>query len=453
VIENQTEKEIIINEENESNSKKDQIPVVSVPKPKLIINFGDDSSDDEQEIQKNNRKVVTATSESNSASIPMGLDSFLRQARMRTEPKLSPVNVISPQKKKATAVVGKLSITQQMEYQKLKAEIARREKYHVSDTLLKQNEMKWKSAKANLQEKISKVNALKIKAALKRNALRKAQQHVRKMQEAFIAATRVVSANAAEFRSINEELKNSQNAVTVETNNVNQFEKQCIRIGLKLRGNSYKLPIAATLKRSDSISISPNKKFTKSETIPLSKKEIADEKKRLQELERLYSKRLQDLKNSSLLRPSSPKLIAQKSPQIVEISDSNNDKTLTTSKIQDSQKVLQTIVKEFQKSPQNHSLISLKCFLELMFFDQNIKPLESNVSVPNVDFKIPLSVESDYCNDSYDSVLSHLQSYRFVENQPKDISSNHWTNNLNPLENICRYGKAFETINLSLNHK
>jgi hypothetical protein len=270
------------------------------------------------------------------------------------------------------------------------------------------------------------------------------------MQEAFIAATRVVSANAAEFHSINEELKNSENAVTVETNNVNQFEKQCIRIGLKLRGNSYKLPIAAILKRSDSISISPNKKFTKSETIQLSKQKIADEKKRLQELERLYSKRLQDLKNSSLLRSSSPKLIAPKSPQIVEISDSNIDKTLTISKIQDSQKVLQNIVKEFQKSPQNHSLISLKCFLELMFFDQNIKPLESNLSVPKVDFKISLSVESDYCNDSYDSVLSHLQSYRFVENQPKDISSNHWTNNLNPLESICRYGKAFETINLSL---
>ena len=397
--------------ELETTTKTDASePIPPKPVPKLIIHFGDDSTDDELEIQNNSLPLRG----------PLGLDSFIKQVRLRSEIKTH-----------SSPPIPVLSVTKQRELEKLKAEIVRREKIQINDKKLKQNETQWKSAKERLTEKISKQNLLKTRVIIKRNALRKAQIHARKMQEAFRAATRIVSSTASEFHSFNNELKNIENDVKQELQNIEKFEKECIRMGLKLYGNTYKLPIPATIKRSNSVSVptTPNRKRLKSET--LSKEQIADEKKRLvQQLENCH--KLMNLKKANLLRPASPK-ITQKTTQ----SSEHNI---------DSQQVLKTLVKDLLSVSPSDSIISFNCFLERMFFNKNSKPLDINICIPENDCNSSEIYKSDGLKGCYDSVLLHLHSYRLIENQSIPISSDHWTNNVNPMQEICKFGEYLMRI-------
>ncbi|CAG2104416.1 unnamed protein product [Medioppia subpectinata] len=298
-----------VNSEIENIIKtSDQIPLK--PIPKLIINFGDDSTDEEQDINGN----------SFIDNVPQGLDSFLRQARLRSEPKT-----------KSGQSLLVLSNARQKELQELRAEIKRRELNLINDKKLHENELLLKSANETLMERISKRNLLKNRVTLKRNALRKAQIQARKMQEAFIAATRVVSATASEFHSFNDELKNIEVDVKQEINNINNYKKECLRMGTKLKGVTYRLPTGASFRRSNSTSISSNKKDPKVENNSLLREDVATEmKKRLQQelMQKLENcSKLLNLKKANHLRPSSPNPFVLKTTQNL-LGSCNDEKCL-----------------------------------------------------------------------------------------------------------------------------
>ncbi|CAG2165756.1 unnamed protein product [Oppiella nova] len=404
----ETQTLVNMSSETENMTKPtEQLPLK--PIPKLIINFGDDSTDEELDVRDN------------TSNVPKGLDFFLRQARLRSEPN-----------KKSVQSLPVLSITRQRELQELKAEILRREQNQINDKKLKENESLLKSSNERLVERISKRNLLKNRVILKRNALRKAQIQARKMQEAFIAATRVVSTTASEFHSFNDELKNIEKDVKQEVQNITNYKKECFRMGTKLKGNAYKLPTGASFKRSNSLSssVSPNKKESKLEANSPSKEDMADHKKRLQQelMQKLENcSKLLNLKKANLLRPSSPNPFVLKAVQSPE---PNNDKN-------ESQKILQTLVKDLLKVYSIDSLMSYECFLENMFSYKCHNNF--HVNIPEMDSQLSVDYKANSCDNSYDSVLSHLHSYRLIENQPKKISSDHWTNNLNPLQEICKF--------------
>ena len=388
------------------------------PVSQLIINFGDDTSDEETE---------TNTSARNE---PFGLDSFLKQARLKSETKRS--SGIPP---------SVLSVTKQKELEKLKAEIARRELNQITDKKLKQNESEWKSAKERLNEKLSKQKLLKTRVIIKRNALRKAQLHARKLQEEFRAATKLVSATASEFHSFNNELKNIEKEMQLEVQNVTKFETECYRMGLRLFGSKYELPEQVSLKRSNSVgtSLSPRKRL-KSESKVESFETIADPKKKLhkelvQKLENCS--KLLTLKKAHLMRPSSPKKF-QSSIKSNQIADQNFEIDL--------QNAMKSLVKGLLTDVFSDSVISFNCFAERLFTNKQIKPLTVNIDFGESDANSSVNSKKSPLIGNYESILSHLHSYRLIEGQPIPLTCDHWTNNLNPMQEICKFGTVIPMI-------
>lgn len=393
------------------NSPKTELP--QRPVPQLVIHFGDDTTDEEND-------EISGHSEG-----PLGLESFIKQVRLKSETKAS--SGVSP---------SVLSITRQKELEKLKAEIVRRELNQITDKKLKQNESEWKSAKERLNEKISKQKLLKTRVMIKRNALRKAQLHARKLQEEFRAATKLVSSTAAEFHSFNNELKNIEKEMELEVKNVNKFETECYRMGLKLFGSSYDLPTPVSLKRSNSAttSVSPRKRVkSESKADPIVQQTITDPKKLLhkelvQKLENCS--KLLSMKKAHLMRPSSPK-ISRTKPTL--LSDLNFEEDLKSA--------MKCLVKELLTDVFSDSVISLNCFTERMFTNKKLKPLNTTTHFSENDINSSVNNTKTCLNDSYDSVLSHLHSYRLIEGQSIPLTSDHWTNNLNPMQEICTFGK------------
>ena len=431
-----------VNKTNEKNSLSDSNraspidPINKVSREsnyksgQFIIHFGDDSSSEEESEFEGSKEVIN-----NNSAILNSIDSFLRESKINSSkitetptsrivkpltstPNLSTI-LIQPQNRSA---LKKLSLAQQKEYQKLVELIERKEEMRGSKHLLKRKEILWKEKKANLTEKFAKMKALKVEVIRKRNEMRKAQQNAKKLHDAYLAATKLVKTSAVGLNTLNTHLKSLEETTTKESHELNQIETQCIKLGLKIHGNIYKLPNETTLTRSND---SENKLLNK-DGEPMNKKELAEERESLQQRAIEVSERLNILKNNT-----------------IHVRELNSSKIVT----EKAKQSLSQFIKQLTNSSLYFSSTSLESFINMMFldrfvrrFDFKCKILQENEKMKNLEKSTEKLNPIENDNNTNESVLSHLRAYRLTEHQNEKITSFHWANKVNPFEYMCLYG-------------
>ncbi|RWS15320.1 zinc finger C3H1 domain-containing protein-like protein [Dinothrombium tinctorium] len=418
-----------------------------MPKEKIIIHFGEDSSDEGEE-EENNVKSLTVPPLSE-------LDSLLKEARSKAtvETKTSDSK---PKIFRKNNAVNKLSVAQQEEYQKLKAEIARREQNGVEkENLLTIKESKWRDLRLKFEQKKECMNDLKSKVIQKRIQLRRAQLHARKIQEMYIAATRVVASHAAELNKFNGELKSTENEIKVCEKFLSSLENECRTIGKVVKGNDYALPTIVAKKQNDESSVIQARKRLKSETDNKHKsnKELAAEKKRLQELESIVTEKLRNLKGSPALISALKKKESEVNVNADKIKDKEKPKHLVEKMKRFSKALSQNVSKHLKKPCLTKASIPFDYFLHFVTHPSQLlircsvtelkMPIQTKVN--EAQLKIPQ--KENFVKD-HDSVLFHLHSFRLSDcfeeyakkhSQSLDFTSPVYSNAINPYEYLCRF--------------
>lgn len=252
-------------------------PIVQPVAPKskytqepIIINFGNDSSsssdsecDDESQAQK------TCHSGSTKSSIE-------KSGIKGEDPRNIKVNL------------NKLTTVEKREYLVLKDQIEKLDALiNIDAPQLAQSESEYRKLKKSVLENKKKLMSAKSDLHKKRQQLLSAQQHARKMQELYMAASKVVSQTATL-------MKQAVHTVNVKVNEIEEMDKQtkdcldkCLQFGRKIEGDTYSKPSIKPLNRT--VKLEKRKKKLEDRQIALLKlvakrnEEEAEAKKREEE--------------------------------------------------------------------------------------------------------------------------------------------------------------------------
>lgn len=318
----------------------------------LVINLtGDDTTSEEDEDESEAEDEPEPAIEN---SFSLGLDRLLKEARQKSQAPAPPTAAAAPPAPLGSTPVSvmKLSEAQQLEYRRLKAEIARRELRSVvggsrlseaqRQQLVRARRLKQQaSAKRSLEAlentlhterkalwlEGKRMNTLRAEVLTKKSAVRGTQVRIQRLREQLATLERLVAGHATGIRKANVQLQTLQTAVDKRKGHIAELENQCRIHGKVLYGAKYQLPETTEAGASGSpgvpkrkISISSLQQVQKRARItgPDSQDGAATahtrrtdaaflaEKIRLQKLEAEMRLRLQELKQGSLGVPSAP---------------------------------------------------------------------------------------------------------------------------------------------------
>lgn len=188
---------------------------------RLVINFNnsDSDSDDDQPAKAE----------------PPGLMSLLAAARSQSDQKQV--------QEQLPLAIQKLTFEQQMEYIRLKKEIAKREKKVDTTTMqLAANEKRYQQLIQSAKQKELKVESIKDSVAKKKVQYLKADAHCKKMAELHAAAETMVNQTKRELERLTVEQTQSQKDLVAEKAEVRALDQECLRLGKEVRGASYVQP-------------------------------------------------------------------------------------------------------------------------------------------------------------------------------------------------------------------
>lgn len=241
------------------NSKLTAVKKIIIPPPPVhqpvVINLNDDS-DSENEIQ-------CLASEKASLN---NIDDLLMKARQ-----LSDLNALDNQQKMPASVL-ELPKCDVLEYQRLKAEIAKREQkklnkkidcHHDSSTdasvggtespiPIKENSnelMKLRSFEHLLQEQQESIGndeaemaKVKLQIENKASTLNTTELKITKLKEQLVAAVKVVGIHRQNLEKLEKKYKSLESNLALKKDEISKLEKECLASGKKISGNSYNLP-------------------------------------------------------------------------------------------------------------------------------------------------------------------------------------------------------------------
>ncbi|KAH9380369.1 hypothetical protein HPB48_014536 [Haemaphysalis longicornis] len=282
----------------------------------------------------------------------------------------APTAVAAPAPLGSTPVsVMKLSQAQQLEYRRLKAEIARRELRSIvgatseaqQQQILRARRLKQQaSAKRSLEAlentlhterkalslEGKRMNTLRAEVLTKKSAVRGTQVRIQRLREQLATLERLVAGHATGIRKANVQLQTLQTAVDKRKGHIAELENQCRIHGKILYGAKYQLPETADALASGSSPGAPKRKISISSLQQVQKRPritgpdstdgaataqtrrtdaaFLAEKIRLQKLEAEMRLRLQELKQGSLSVPSAP------TPPPLQSSATTAPETVTT---------------------------------------------------------------------------------------------------------------------------
>jgi hypothetical protein len=177
------------------------------------------------------------SSESEDDSEPPGLSSLLAAARKNCSAHSAEIPADLP------ASIKKLTIDKQLEYVRLKREIAKREKnVDTAKPLLDASEKKYSLLTDSIDKKKIKLVSIKESVAKKKDQYLKADAHAKKMEELLAAARTMVQHTAGELRRLAHELSATQQALVAEAAEVRAVDQECLRLGKEVQGASYVQP-------------------------------------------------------------------------------------------------------------------------------------------------------------------------------------------------------------------
>lgn len=247
--------------------------------------------------------------------------------------------------------VMKLSQAQQLEYRRLKAEIARRELRSIvgatseaqQQQILRARRLKQQaSAKRSLEAlentlhterkalslEGKRMTTLTAEVLTKKSAVRGTQVRIQRLREQLATLERLVAGHATGIRKANVQLQTLQTAVDKRKGHIAELENQCRIHGKILYGAKYQLPETADAGASAASPGAPKRKISISSLQQVQKRAritgpdstdgaataqtrrtdaaFLAEKIRLQKLEAEMRLRLQELKQGSLSIPSAP---------------------------------------------------------------------------------------------------------------------------------------------------
>ncbi|XP_077530617.1 uncharacterized protein LOC144142775 isoform X3 [Haemaphysalis longicornis] len=315
----------------------------------LVINLGEDDTTSEEEDEEEDEEEPEPAMEN---SFSLGLDRLLKEARQKSQVPAVPIAVAAPAPLGSTPVsVMKLSQAQQLEYRRLKAEIARRELRSIvgatseaqQQQILRARRLKQQaSAKRSLEAlentlhterkalslEGKRMNTLRAEVLTKKSAVRGTQVRIQRLREQLATLERLVAGHATGIRKANVQLQTLQTAVDKRKGHIAELENQCRIHGKILYGAKYQLPETADALASGSSPGAPKRKISISSLQQVQKRPritgpdstdgaataqtrrtdaaFLAEKIRLQKLEAEMRLRLQELKQGSLSVPSAP---------------------------------------------------------------------------------------------------------------------------------------------------
>nr|XP_037271813.1 zinc finger C3H1 domain-containing protein-like isoform X1 [Rhipicephalus microplus] len=309
----------------------------------VVINLGMDDTTSEEEDGESEAEQEPLPAVENSFSL--GLDKLLKEARQQSQvPPPPSVAEVAPLAATPVSVM-KLSQAQQLEYRRLKAEIARRELRSVMgakiDSATQQELNRARRLKQQASAKRSlealentlhterkalrlegkRMDMLKSEVLTKKSAVRGTHVRIQRLREQLATLERLAAGHDAGIRKANLQLQALQMAIDKRKGHIEKLESQCNQHGKIVYGDKYQLPVttegAATSSTKRRISISSLQQAPKRTRITGPDSEnrtaapkrtvaaILAEKIRLQKLELEMRLRLQELKQKSLAKSSS----------------------------------------------------------------------------------------------------------------------------------------------------
>lgn len=283
----------------------------------LVINLAEDSTssnsdNDSKECQEN---IVV----DNKEVLPASLEELLKQARKKSEKK----TVLLKSIMQTPSSVYKLSKAQQLEYRKLKEEIAKRE----SSQKIENKDLNMENMKNNskLEEKLSlerlklkndqeKLRILKSQLIRKKTVARSAHNKVQKLKQQLAVAEKVMTTELEMVKICNLQIKELQKCLNERMLEIKELEKQCKSGYYDCGKNEQKQFLNSLRTKSVTLKNPPSKKkievniLQDRQKAKMTGEEIAIEKKRLQTLEREITTKLQELRMKSRKTVLSKKL-------------------------------------------------------------------------------------------------------------------------------------------------
>ncbi|KAI1299395.1 hypothetical protein HDE_03974 [Halotydeus destructor] len=437
------------------DSRSKSVPVPKKPsappfkvKP-MIIYFGDDSSDDDA-------IKLTEKQPAANASVLASIESMLKEARRESEvvaqPKVTLKKtrhskvyksqpVIKPKPNPlALNSIQHLPPEQQLVYMQLRRKLDRQEKLKkLADT-----ETKYAMLKKSIPSKTTKAMLLKCKLNRKQMQVNETQKKCQEAYEAYLAADRLLGKATTELTAIKTEVRNVESEVTADKVSKVKAEQECIKLGTELKGSTYTIPSELTAKdikekakspvkrkEAPSVSVSPKRKSSRTETI--SQSQLDTERNRLEEMEGILRHRMEALE--SINKPA--KGPGEKKRKLVDIKkkDKNNDTSVDERNLKELLKRLRPYleVKEL-----GDVLMPVKWKWNLMTYPPHFEAVDVRIQEPETETDQNLNLHTVQSN-KYRSVLSHLHSYRLRNNSQDLVKSAAYANNVQPNEYICRF--------------
>lgn len=333
----------------------------------VVINLGMEDTTSEEEDEENEVDEEPLPAIENSFSL--GLDRLLKEARQKAQVPAPPPSAPETPALAATPVsVMKLSQAQQLEYRRLKAEIARRELRSVigrdkPDAATQQQLNRARRLKQQASAKRSlealentlhterkalrlegkRMDALKAEVLTKKSAVRGTHVRIQRLREQLATLERLMAGHGTGIRKANLQLQALQMAIDKRKGHIEKLENQCNLHGKIVYGDKYQLPAtpegalgaAPMAKRKISISslqqtpkrariTGPNSADKAAAPAPTKRTSAAllAEKIRLQKLEAEMRLRLQELKQSSLAKSSTAAPVTAVAPTTTPVATS-----------------------------------------------------------------------------------------------------------------------------------
>ncbi|XP_067123532.1 zinc finger C3H1 domain-containing protein-like isoform X2 [Centruroides vittatus] len=308
-----TETSNIMTEESSKNNCIEAVTINNtIPKPApLVINLAEDSSSSNSD---NETKDPETLSPDNTEALPASLEELLKQARKKSEKKAGFIKNVSLQ---TPSAVSKLSRAQQLEYRKLKEEIAKRESLQKNENKDSGNENLKQTAK--YEEKLSlerlklkkdkeKLGLLQLQLLRKKAIAGSAYNKVQQLKEQLAAAEKVAAADLKMVKMCSLEIKQLQTGINKRISDIKELEKECKSVvsddSGKIERNNQSLKPSNN--KSLTLMKNPTPKMkaemnilTNRPKARMTGEEIAIEKKRLQTLEKEITTKLQELRKKS----------------------------------------------------------------------------------------------------------------------------------------------------------
>lgn len=417
----------------------------------LIIHFGDDddSSDDEDARPKNSKER------------PLGslLDALLKQARQQTEQ----LRLITVKKTRHSKVyqrqpvssqpqslsIQHLTQKEQQEYLKLREKLDRQIKIKQLQTA----EADYLKLKNGLPAKTSKLTALKCKLNRRQLQFADAQKRYRDAYEAYQAAQLLLEKSTSDLNAAKFELKKSSAELDADKTACVKRELECKRIGEELKGADYTIPNLSAVqtsaaenreKRAENVSRKRKasectpRKHSMSENDKQKQLLISDERIKMQEKERELTSRLKMFEG--ITNPNTQPAEKRRKLEEFKAEEAKKKSQIDEKAVASFKENVEKHVKLFAEENCVHKPLSwtfnlMTCPLPSKGLKQ---PFALSVGSDSSRISNHVAAVKSSATDSYESVLTHLHSYRLRQNGD-DLVDSSYANNVQPSDVICRY--------------